>query len=116
MVGLVQVDAAPGILLSLPSPAEVRRQPGVEFVRFTMPFGTSLSGTGQSTSDRVAEILLSAADRASWLARSASLRRWLEPQVLVAPARATGRQLRDLQHEHWPDSGARDEAYTPSPA
>ncbi|MDN5896461.1 MAG: hypothetical protein L0H93_20880 [Nocardioides sp.] len=113
VVGVAHVGAAAGTLVQMPSPGEARDLPGVAFVRHMVPWGSELAGETVSTSDRLVEALVEAPSLPRWHDRAARVRAWYSARVLVAPAGATGREVRAALELQLPGSGALDECYEP---
>ena len=99
VVGTTYLSGRSGIVFDCASPAEVREQPGVEFARIEFPVGQRFSGAIDNTNHRMGQVLVSAVDEEQLQERFATVRSWFARRLVVAPANATGRQLRAWHRE-----------------
>jgi biotin carboxylase len=108
-IGTTNVNAPPGVLVSVPSVDEVLRQPGVVYARIEMPVGATIADEIADAASRLSEVLVTADDPEQLLQRFADVRSWFLGQLVVVPPRATHRTLRDWQKRTWPSSTVGDE-------
>jgi biotin carboxylase len=100
--------ARAGVMLSHPTPSELRERPGVEFARIEWPYGT-VFGEGISTAtDRIGMVLVVADTVEEADARLAEVRAWFDRGLVVAPSGARPRELRAWQAATWPDEDLGD--------
>lgn len=109
LIGTTNVNAPPGVLLSIPSVAEIKKQPGVVYARVEMPVGAMIADQIPDAASRLSEVLVTADDRDQLQQRFADVRAWFLDQLVVVPPRATHRTLRAWQRRTWPSSQVGDE-------
>lgn len=115
-VGTVYLNGSPGTLLSCPSWAEVMAREGARYVRVELPVGSLIEDALPDTSTRVAQVM-AAADSAALLARRQDeLCAWFGERLVIAPAGATPRMLREWQRRTWPGEDLADVLYGPPPS
>ncbi|MFI7221295.1 ATP-grasp domain-containing protein [Micromonospora maritima] len=105
-----------GTLVECPGPDELMALPGVEFARVHSAVGTRMVGGLSSTTQRLAEILLSAPSPEALVSRADEIRTWFDDRLVVVPEDSSPRQLRDWQRSVWPDRNLADACYSwPAP-
>lgn len=107
-IGGTYLPGRPGTLISCPSPAELRAQPGVEFARVEFPFGGQFADGLGSTNQKLGQVLVAADSEDELQARLAELRAWFAERTVVAPYGGSIRELRAWQRETWPEQDYRD--------
>lgn len=108
-IGTTNVNAPAGVLLSIPSIAEIMRQPGVVYARVEMPVGATIADQIADAASRLSEVLVTADDPDQLQQRFADVRTWFLDQLIVVPPKATHRTLRAWQQKIWPSSQVGDE-------
>ncbi|MFJ9472532.1 ATP-grasp domain-containing protein [Streptomyces caniferus] len=103
-VGSTYLNNRPGILVGYPSPAEVRALPGVEYLRLELPYGFRMADALASTTEAVGSVVLSGSTKEEFRSRRDFLAQWFDERLVVVPAHATNRELREWQRANWPDS------------
>jgi biotin carboxylase len=115
-VGAVYLNGRPGTLVSCPSAAQVMARAGARYVRVELPAGSLIEDGLPDTSTRVAQVMV-AADSAGLLARRQDeLCEWFGERLVIVPAGATPRMLREWQRRTWPGEDLADVLYGPAPA
>jgi biotin carboxylase len=109
VVGTTNLNAPPGVLLSVPPVAEILRQPGATFARIEMPVGALIADQISDAASRLGQVLVTAAEPGDLIARFAAIQAWFAGQLIVAPQRATHATLRSWQQRTWPASRVGDE-------
>ncbi len=108
-IGTTNVNAPAGVLLSIPSIAEIMRQPGVVYARVEMPVGATIADQIADAASRLSEVLVTADDPGQLQQRFADVRTWFLDRLIVVPPKATHRTLRAWQQRIWPSSQVGDE-------
>ncbi|MFI8106526.1 acetyl-CoA carboxylase biotin carboxylase subunit family protein [Streptomyces sp. NPDC086023] len=108
IVGAAYLPGRPGVLIDLPSAADLMALPGVAYARVEVPVGTVWSGGAAGTDQRAAQILAVAGSEAELRQRFAEARQWFDERLIVAPHPATPRELRSWQRNTWPQSDLGD--------
>ncbi len=108
VIGSSYLPGRPGVLLRCPTPAQLRKLPGVEFARIEVPYGTRFSGGIASTDQRLGQVLVTGRSEAEYAERLASTRAWFAERVVTVPDPARPRELRAWQRETSPEDDMRD--------
>jgi biotin carboxylase len=108
-VGVTNINAPAGVILSRPSAADVVARPGAVYARIEMPVGATIGDHIPDAASRLAQILITADERGQLAERFADIRDWFGENLIVVPPKATHRTLRDWQRDTWPESTVGDE-------
>ncbi len=111
-VGSTFLASRPGILVSHPSPAEIRELPGVEYVRLDLPYGFRMADELSNTVEGAGQVMLSGSTREEFRSRREFLTRWFDERLVVIPAGAANRDLRRWQAGNWPESASSFSGYS----
>jgi biotin carboxylase len=108
-VGVTNVNAPPGVVMSVPPIEEILAQPGVAYARVEMPIGARIADQIADAASRLAQVLVTADERSQLPERFADVRKWFLDRLIVAPPRLSNRDLRLWQRSNWPGSTVGDE-------
>lgn len=113
-VGTTFLVGPSGVLLSSPTPADLRIQPGVRFARVEMPRGAVIAAGLADTNSRVGIALVTGENAVELFTRMDALTRLFAASCEVLPATASPSELRAWQRERWPDVDFDGGLYTPT--
>jgi biotin carboxylase len=103
-IGSGYLVAAPGVLISCPTPAQLLELPGVEFARIEEPYGTRFGGDVVNTSQRLGQVLVAAGTHAEVTDRLTEARAWFAERTVLVPDRARAGELRAWQRKTAPEA------------